>query len=129
MPDAQYYVQAIERALSLLQLGQSSRAQVILREALAQKLKTAPAEVIESGTMGFLGSDLQLPKSWIDEESQNLVIDDRGWKISPVFSEYLRESVKAWKDPILKLSKAQIERRAATRIRRGLLEGYVRRQL
>lgn len=129
MADAEYYVQAIERALSLLQMGWSSRAQVILRDALAQRLKSHPAEVLESGMPDLLGSNLELPKCWVDEESQNLVIDDRGWKIDPAFSEYLKESVKVWKDPILKLDRAQIEKRAATRIRKGLLEGYVRRQL
>mgnify|MGYP001816730241 CR=1 FL=1 len=132
MADTKYYIDAIERALSLIQQGRSSCAQTILRDALSLKLKTNPSEVLESGSFErtFVPHDdnIDLPKCWFDEENQQLVVDDEGWRIDPKFSDYLFESVKVWQDPILDLNASQIEQRAVDRMKKGMLEGFIRKQ-
>jgi len=126
--DTEYYVQGIQRALALLQMGLSSKAQVILRDTLAKRLKTHPSEALDSTMPQLLNKDVEIPKCWFDQESQTFIIDDRGWKIDPKFSAYLRESVKVWKDPILKLNAEKIEQRAQNRIKKGLLEGFMQKK-
>ena len=120
---AEYYKQALERALGLLRQGAEKEAAQLIEDALALKLSFDPVREPEL-ELAFDPREEELPRCWIEEGE--LCIDDDGWVIDPFFLEDMINSVQI--NLVAGLPEIQLVYEAKRILKQGIRKQKVRRE-
>lgn len=133
MRSSHYYIDAIERALGLMRHGANSKAMTLLQDALSGNLDKNFLDKLEEKPLELAFNPrrevIDIPECWIDRDSLQLVIDNEGWEIDPLFLEFLAQAAQssALKGPDKEEAERHILGQTKRRLTMGIESGKVKR--
>jgi hypothetical protein len=126
MSGADYYKQALQRALGLLRQGANEQAAKFIQDALDLKLSfdTAAGETVDGLELAFDPREAPQPRCWIEDGM--LHIDEEGWEIENGFLENLLHTIE--KNIDSGLPEVQLMYEARQMLKQGIEEQKIRRK-